>query len=95
MELPFLLIAAHMRIWRRENHHNTDFSFTFVKIFRTMIFRIIISIALTFSIISTATASDLKKYLELFAKYEECYDSNDYRGSVKFLEEALIYVPTY
>lgn len=94
MELPFLLIAKHMRIWRRENHHNTDFSFTFVKIFRTMIFRIVISIALTFSIISTATASDLKKYLELFAKYEECYDSNDYRGSVKFLEEALIYVPT-
>ena len=33
MELPFLLIAKHMRIWRMENHHNTDFSFTFVKIF--------------------------------------------------------------
>ena len=58
-----------------------------------MVFRICISIALIFSIISSSTAANLSKYLELFAKYEECYDSNDYRGSVKYLEEALDYVP--
>lgn len=34
----------------------------------------------------------MKKFNELYAKYEACEDNNDYRGSVKYLEEALPYI---
>ncbi|MBR6082533.1 MAG: tetratricopeptide repeat protein [Salinivirgaceae bacterium] len=57
-----------------------------------MILRICVAVALIFSVLSSAAAPNAPKFKELFAKYEECYDANDYHGSVKYLEEALPYI---
>ena len=49
-------------------------------------------VLLIFSGLSTTMAANMKKFNELYAKYEACEDNNDYRGSVKYLEEALPYI---
>lgn len=51
-----------------------------------------VAVALIFSVLSSAAAPNATKFKELFAKYEECYDANDYHGSVKYLEEAMPYI---
>lgn len=50
-----------------------------------------VAVALIFSVLSVS-AANMKKFNELFDKYDKCYDNNDYRGSVKYLEEALPYI---
>ncbi len=52
----------------------------------------VVAVLLILCVIQSTLAANQKKYNELFAKYEECYDNNDYRGSVKYLEEALGYI---
>ncbi len=69
------------------------FFFYFCENFRMMILKICISTALIFSIIPQSTAANIQKYNELYAKYDECEKNNDYRGSVKYLEEAIQYIP--
>ena len=54
--------------------------------------RICIVVGLIFSMLSSAMAANAKKYAELFDKYDECYNSGDYSGSVAYLEQALTYI---
>ena len=57
-----------------------------------MTLRICVAIVLVFSGLSTSMAANATKYKELYTKYEECDQNNDYSGSVKYLEEALSYI---
>ncbi len=54
----------------------------------------IVAVGLIFYGLSSTFAANAKKYSELYAKYEECYDSGDYSGSVTYLEQALTNIHT-
>ena len=57
-----------------------------------MIRKILVSVVLIFSALSLLKAANVKKYEELYAKYEDSYDAGDYSGSVAYLEQALTYI---
>ena len=57
-----------------------------------MVSRIIITAAIAVYGLTAIGAPNARKFTELYAKYEECYEKDDYRGSVKYLEEAMPYI---
>ena len=54
-----------------------------------MIRKILVSVVLIFSALSLLKAANVKKYEELYAKYEDSYDAGDYSASVSYLEQAM------
>lgn len=59
-----------------------------------MIRKILVSVVLIFSALSLLKAANVKKYEELYAKYEDSYDAGDYSASVSYLEQAMPNIPS-
>lgn len=59
-----------------------------------MIRKILVSLVLIFSALSLLKAANVKKYEELYAKYEDSYDAGDYSASVSYLEQAMPNIPS-
>ncbi|MBP5666697.1 MAG: tetratricopeptide repeat protein [Salinivirgaceae bacterium] len=59
-----------------------------------MIREILVSLVLIFSALSLLKAANVKKYEELYAKYEDSYDAGDYSASVSYLEQAMPNIPS-
>jgi|GEM_PF-1243728 len=59
-----------------------------------MIRKILVSVVLIFSALSLLKAANVKKYEELYAKYEDSYDAGDYSASVNYLEQAMPNIPS-
>ena len=55
--------------------------------------KILVLTALIFSVLSLVAAPNVKKFQELFAKYDESYNAGDYSASVNYLEQALPNIP--
>ena len=52
----------------------------------------VIVASLIFSGLSSAMAANMKKFNELYNKYEATYENDDYREQVNLLEEALLHI---